>query len=287
MPKRRLILACCSALAIAVTVTLLLWPHEPSYQGRPLSYWVRLLSIRSRFQPGRDEAETALRLAGTNAVPFLVKWVKGEEGPISRAVGTFLWNVNKPWYYSYASDSRTAGAAEALRLLGPEAKGAIPELTRLMNDWSHDSLAQRAATILPYLGPEALPSLAATLTNKYPIRCIVLERIPLMGTEASPLVPQLVQLLSDTNTFLATGVAVTLGKLRLEPTLVMPSLTNCLQSPKPFLRMAAAEALLNFANPPDAARTTLLTLVSDSDPVVRIAATNAVRRTGISVSSPR
>jgi HEAT repeat protein len=155
-----------------------------------------------------------------------------------------------------------------------------------MNDPSDYLLAQRAATILVYLGPEALPPVAAALTNQYAIRYVILDNIEVMGTNACPLIPQLVQLLRGKDTFCASSVAAALGKLKLEPDLAVPALTNCLQDAKPALRIAAAEALLNFTNPPDAARTTLLALLSDPDPSVRFEATNALRRTGISLTSP-
>lgn len=294
-PKRRLVVTSCAALVVAVSAILLLGHnHQPVYMGHSLSYWVRVLGAWNAGNDlvdlkEHDAAEAAIRLADSNAVPYLVKWFEDEgKDPISRTTSRLLLSINTSWYLSYAPVIRSAGAGQALPLLGPEAKSAIPELTRIMNDPSNSTLAQRAIMILPHLGPEAVPPLAATLTNQYPYRLLVVNCIPPLGTNARPLIPELIQLLGDKDELLASMAATALGQLKLEPALVLPSLTNRLEDPRSWLRLAAARTiLLNFTNPPDTARTALLTLLSDPDEHVRGAATNALRKAGISFANPQ
>jgi len=142
--------------------------------------------------------------------------------------------------------------------------------------------------ILPYLGPDAVPPLAATLTNQYPYRLLVVNSLPPLGTNARPLVPELIQLLGDKDEMVAIMAATALGHMKFEPAVVLPPLTSRLEDSRPWMRLAAGRALLlNFTNPPDAARTTLLKLLSDPDDKVRGAATNALQKAGISLTGPQ
>jgi HEAT repeat protein len=254
--------------------------------GHSLNYWVRMLGDWDGMSGAqeRDAAEAAVRMAGTNAVPSLIEWFKDEgKAPISRATSSLLQNMNKSWYSSYSPLIRSIGAEQALRILGPQAKSAIPELTRLMNAPTNSSIAQRAAMILPNLGPGAVQPIAAILTNNSPIRLLVINCIPALGSNARPLVPELVHLLRDKDEQVATFAAIALGKFRFDAAIAIPALTNSLQDPRPWMRLSAARALLNFTNPPDAARTTLLALLSDSNEGVSAAASNALRRADINV----
>src|SRR5690349_2786311 len=73
------------ALAIGAAVTALLvlatWHNpEPSYQGKPLSYWIRpFLDTNGPYsRPSASQltiATNALHHIGTNAIPLLVEWV--------------------------------------------------------------------------------------------------------------------------------------------------------------------------------------------------------------------
>lgn len=277
-----------AAAALIAAVALMPWywrqPQQPTHRGRPLSYWVQSLGLAqaalSHVRGDRAEAEAAIRLAGTNAVPHLVRWfAEDPPGPFGRAYARLLYVINRRWYYDYAPFLRPPGAGEALHILGPQAKAAIPELSRLMNDSSHYVIAERAALLLPYLGPEALPPLAATLTNDYAIRYLVINQIRVMGTNALPIVPQLVRLLQDKDRFCAMAAAAALGDLgRFEPDLAVPALTNCLHASESLLQITAAEALLHFTNAPPAARATLLRQLTNSDLNISVEAANSLRR---------
>src|SRR5213594_3172572 len=80
MRRRRLLLllAGCAAVVLAFALA---WPRdrEPEYQGRKLSYW---LSAYNTSYPGvliyDSRVARAVRSAGTNALPFLLEWVRYE-----------------------------------------------------------------------------------------------------------------------------------------------------------------------------------------------------------------
>src|SRR5262249_30414031 len=201
MRKRRILVAVLAALA--ATAILFYRPRkEPSYNGRPLGYWVRRLASGPRQDTLR--AEAALRLAGTNAVPFLVEWLKEPPpGPLACAYGRLLWRIKPSLYIDYAPGFRRPGAKKAVRILGPDARAAVPALARMLKDPDEYGDAQTAAAILPHLGAEALPPLAAMLTNQLALRYTVINNLHILGTNASPLLPALVQLLTNSDTFCA------------------------------------------------------------------------------------
>src|SRR5215212_4405899 len=51
---------------------------EPHYNGRSLSYWLEANSYKPEV--AREEAQEALRAMGTNAVPFLLKYMTARPG---------------------------------------------------------------------------------------------------------------------------------------------------------------------------------------------------------------
>src|SRR5258706_10188766 len=83
-----LIVAACGVLAV---VAALFWPsgeREPEYQGKKLSWWIRgATQISVRAPPGNLERAEAVRKIGTNALPFLVKWIDfGSPPKVSKIV---------------------------------------------------------------------------------------------------------------------------------------------------------------------------------------------------------
>jgi HEAT repeat protein len=167
----------------------------------------------------------------------------------------------------------------ALQTLGPDAKQAIPELNRLLNAENFSESMNRAVAILPYLGKDAMPPLIAVLTNQeHGLRYQVAGTMAVMGTNARPAVPLLVEFLKGSNEWLACISADTLGKLKIEPANVVPALSNSIQDPRPYVRISAAEAMYEFEGNEEIARKTLISLFDSPDFEVRRQATNAVRR---------
>jgi hypothetical protein len=87
MSKRRKILLLLAGLVLAFGVYMLfIRESEPSYKGKPLSFWVEGLNPspartnRADRSPGVPEAPEAIRQIGSNAIPYLLKWIQ-YEGP--------------------------------------------------------------------------------------------------------------------------------------------------------------------------------------------------------------
>jgi hypothetical protein len=224
MPKRRniVLLVVCGLLAAAL-YPVFCRPREPSYQGRSLSKWMDI--VCNQAHPEKGKADEAIRQIGTNATPVLIRWI--QEQPPAWKLALY---ANAEWLRSRVGIDLTfvprevrhgAYAVYCFSILGPEARGAIPHLTALLNGKSGIGPACGAAAVMPHLGEEALPALEFILTNRPPTR----------------------------NQGPSTRLVFLLNLASLGPSAAYaaPVITQCLQDPDPSLRLAATNALRNIA----------------------------------------
>jgi hypothetical protein len=217
--KRALLLAVCLLLATAL-VALLARDSEPHYQGRSLSKWL----VVYRNYSGSREAEQAIRTIGTNALPYLLQWIRQEPPfwrqamfrvlpkPISQRVYNL---IIMPGY------DRAARATWAFGILGTNAASAIPELTTMIHDPTRPNTAGRAIVALSSLGPPAFPHMTAALSN--------------------------------TNHPYRGQIAFFLGELmvhRVGTNACLPPLTAVLNDPDPGVRTIALQELHYLTNAP-------------------------------------
>src|SRR5689334_16661721 len=93
--KGRGILLVFVGLVLACVLAVVVWPgeKEPVYEGRKLSAWVlQLNNPLGEWGTAKEmsEASNAIRSLGTNAVPWLLKWVAQEPSAFKRHVYRFL-----------------------------------------------------------------------------------------------------------------------------------------------------------------------------------------------------
>jgi len=176
--------------------------QEPSYKGKPLSYWLDDYADLSRevslgLNPTLKAEQTdALLHIGTNAVPWLIKRLS--MSPHFSRDATIL----------------------AFRVLGPLAHGAIPELVQLVTnqpesfgfggDGPRDA-AFRPIQALGGIGKDAVPALLEILTNSMsPVRRFdALEAIARVGTNAVFALPGLIHYVYDTNVMVSVKAVET------------------------------------------------------------------------------
>src|SRR5882672_1047262 len=143
-------------VVLACVVAAVVWPRErePEYKGKRLSEWLGLyheqidvegVDFRSEL---RDEAE-AVHHIGTNALPWLLRWVRYEPpawrikvysfmNMMPRALqNDFLMNRDPFRYQQYNL------ALTGFSILGERASPAVPELARLVNDPTAPELVMR------------------------------------------------------------------------------------------------------------------------------------------------
>jgi hypothetical protein len=158
--KRRPVLIVASACLAAVILALLVWrpEREPAYNGATLSTWLTRCG-------GTNQAESvasidAIRHMGTNALPFLLRWIQYEPGwrdslarkilgwPIlgkRRDVQRLIWNTTQ---------YRAITAVNGSKILGPDARPARTELQRLADNSRAPQTANRATECLLSTVPE-------------------------------------------------------------------------------------------------------------------------------------
>ena len=134
--------------------------REPIYRDQTLTYWLK----KSCFE-GDAEATAAVRQIGTNATPFLTKWLLYEPPKMNQwlldASEKLPRKVGNPLRDTIIGDRywklRPDLAEYGLCLLGPEAKSAIPELVRGLSHHKKDFTYYNITRVLRYIGDDRLP----------------------------------------------------------------------------------------------------------------------------------
>ena len=155
--------------AVATIVAFILWPgaKEPEYKGKKLSEWLEMDGklISGEYVPGRGKDIVpleAVKEIGTNALPWLLRWVRYEE-PAWRTklrVGVSKLPPALRWHYLQrrlgpaqpGSPGRMARSGFAI--LGTQASPAIPELRRLMRS-TNVGVSLQATLCLSYIEGDA------------------------------------------------------------------------------------------------------------------------------------
>ena len=151
------------AICLSVGCLLLTTPihsrREPTYGGKPVSYWAR----QSRHAV-EDDSVRALRQMGGIAVPCLTNQLTLKDGPLQKS---WLWiwarlptAMKARFPQPVKASELRAAAAWDLIYLGPAAKDAVPSLIAALKD---DDLFVRleAAVALGHIGPEAAAAIPA------------------------------------------------------------------------------------------------------------------------------
>jgi hypothetical protein len=177
-----------SALCILLAIGLVaLWPRErePEYNGKPLSVWLALYAdhptnwtfaqigghmTMSKFQrlpgvPSPDEAAEAIRKIGTNALPFLLKWINYEPPAWKtwslntstklQALWRRIFHAQKSLTvvtYPPVAKTRADSASRAFYLFGREALPAVKRLNEIESDKTHPDASRRAWIALAEIG---------------------------------------------------------------------------------------------------------------------------------------
>jgi hypothetical protein len=162
-------------LPAAVIAAMAFWkPPEPQFKNRGLSDWLNQYQMNAlgEYDAARSaEAEAALRAIGTNALPYLLKWIRYEP---------YRWQIQTPPQLPqqaarqlhsltlHSKFARAVIASDVIALLGTNAASAVPELGKLARDGTQPSTAARAIKNLAQLGTTGLPELFAVYDDTTP-----------------------------------------------------------------------------------------------------------------------
>ncbi len=136
--------------ALAVLILAAAPPAEPQYAGESVSDWLARYEWACIHDPAprpraqRRVAAAAIAQMGTNAVPFLVRWISYEPPPMPKPLNSLLrTRALRPVANLFEQRQKRAWfAPHALGDLGPTAASAIPDLGRTI-------LANNPACALP------------------------------------------------------------------------------------------------------------------------------------------
>jgi len=229
------------------------------------------------------EAAVALNAIGTNALPWLTKWLLYEPSKLklkmielSERLPTRMRNVVLGNHSSY---SRGELAIHGLMLLGRQARPAIPVLIRSLVVHGVGNDGWPITEVLASIGEESLPPLVAIMTNSAnspQLRAAAVFWIESMHITNSFVTSNLVACLHGAETEVARQAAYVLAGAQLEPEAVLPFLTNVVHHTNSNIRLTVIDSISQYGIAAHSALPTLLELLKDSDLRVRRAATDAV-----------
>ena len=159
MKRGRRILLIVAGCATVAAVTILVWPgeREPEYQGRKLSEWIK---SHPPFEGG-EEAMVAISQMGTNALPFLVAWVREAKPTADSKLDNLVYGtsrklaVGRAWFrFRNKKSFRAMDAAIALGGLGRAGEPAIPGLMDTARG-TNGAAAEIACRALEWNGTDA------------------------------------------------------------------------------------------------------------------------------------
>ena len=236
---------------------------EPVYNGKPLHEWaIETQDQNPDFSPSPTaiEATKAVRAIGLAAIPWLIKWTKP---PI---VNSML----------------PGGAEESLEILGAQAKSAIPELAKILNQRDDYESWHSAAKTLSHLGPETIPILLNAATNLHGEhdQWELVQDFGNYGTNGVSAIPALIGWTKDTNSWVRAGAVDALGEIGMEPEKVIPVLRNALDDPDWMVRRDAGDAIGEFGKAAKDVLPDLIKATDDPDPQAQTGAINALGRIG-------
>jgi hypothetical protein len=210
MGKRAyIVLAVLAVALVGVFVWRVRQPREPVYEGKPLSEWLKAYEspeyMYARYATdanrraflgaaARGKADEAVRHAGTNAIPTLLRLLRAKDSALKVKLTDLLHRQHfiKVRPFSFSADEWQFAAFCGFQALGTNAQAAVPELIEIANqNVSATSRYCDSAFEVLYgftgLPPrEAVPALLRWATNSNPyFRIYARQRLPLIDPEAA------------------------------------------------------------------------------------------------------
>lgn len=212
--------------------------EEPSYNGKPLSYWVADVVLESSQMPTplKEEAKKAIAAIGTGAVPFLVKWIGADP----------------------SAEFGASGIIQSFRVLGPAARSAIPDLALMITNQPESVLRpshreKHSFPLVSYapllalggIGRDAVPALTNILSNVTApgMQIGAIHAITSIERDAAAALPLLLQYLDDTNEMVKLEAVTATGVVGAHQKAAIAALENIARGTNRALQWSAVQAL--------------------------------------------
>jgi hypothetical protein len=209
----------------------------PAYQGRLLDSWLQDL-VCTPCGPEFEPAADAIRAMGATAVPYLLQRIeRGSPDPL---------------------------AVTAIRVLGPLARSAVPELTEFFR---REPSSFSAAMALVYLSAEK-PVIQALSSRTQVVRQTAIAALGHGGARVDgAAIPALIENLEKGSTQTRSNVIWALSSIHKREDLVVPALLRLVDDQDAWIRRSAVEGLAGFDLPRTSDR--VIKALDDPDAGVR------------------
>lgn len=262
-PRRKLVIVL--SLAFAGVIALFVWksipPAEPIYHGKLLHVWLEewranaypTTNWSTRSDQAKQEAADAVRVIGTDALPFLLESLHTKESPLKWRLGKAVpvrWH--RVLHLNYGPYDSQFPGIDGFYLLGALGAPALPELRNLAEDGDLNHLRW---------GIGALGSL---------------------GSAGEPAIPFLIQCLTNTDWQTRQMAAWSLCAIKKQPDLAIPALIQYLKFLKTLSLTAedvyCVDYLSVWGTNAKPAVPLILELLESTNADKRLAATNSLPR---------
>ena len=110
--------------------------REPSYHGKPLSFWLSRaeessVASRGRKDPKAAESREAIRAIGTNAIPVLLRILRAKDSVLIRAAMDLVGRQDYVHIHIPSVEEQKRKAAAGFYVLGELASNAVPALIEI------------------------------------------------------------------------------------------------------------------------------------------------------------
>jgi len=237
MRKRvRIALAVLFVAVVSGIVWQVLQPREPVYQGKPLSFWL----IYGKPQ----ESEDAVRQAGTNAIPTLLRMLRAKDSALKVKLMDLTSRQHIIKIHFTQALVLNIEAVHGFAALGAKAQSAVPAVIEILNQ---DGSSYHSMYALSTIGPaakEAIPALLKRLddpTTEY--EYAVFSTLRGIGAKSDEVVPVLIRQLASTNVAKQGRALARLSQFGSDAKSAVPKVLGFLDSPQLSLRWEATNCL--------------------------------------------
>lgn len=274
------------AVALAATLALLIarQSQEPEllFDGKLVSSWA--LQLNSPSAASRDEAEKEVRNFDTDAVPALVRMLRTPDPILAKPLRVTQPVLPRRLAHALArsvdpfqAPLKRASAAQALRLMGPKAGGALKDLAHALRGGG--TASWHASLALSGLGSPGIDELSRSLAPSAGLSDsslgFVCYALGTQGATASNAIPGLATLLQSGRPPVAEKAAAALATMGKWP---VPQLLGALSNSDVHIKLLAIDTLAQIGPPAQDSASALNDLASNGPALVRNPAAEALVR---------
>jgi len=266
--KRRPIILAAFLLAAAATGLWVCWPPpEPSYHGKRLRQW--LDDFDGSGSPKEAVAKDAIRQMGSQALPALVDLLGRTDVPFKKRLASWLERQSLVQIRFTWAETRRVQAARAIVVIGPAAKTAVPDLSRLL---AKDATRGAAVIALSAIGPEVVSAMTNLFSHpNVRVRRAAVEVVGAAAQNGAMATPALLRVLRDSSQSARGSAARALGGFGQEATAAIPELTRLLSTDE-----SAFDAACGLAGIGGEAWIPVISALTSTNKRTRIAAAGAL-----------